>query len=105
MTLTIQLTDDEKQRLTEAASSACVPPEEVVHRLIAEHLPGPAAREDSAPEQPALHPAIAMLRKWREEDYTDDPEELRRAEEELAEFKRQMNAPRKEAGERLLFPE
>jgi hypothetical protein len=48
---------------------------------------------------------IALLQSWIAEDATDDPEEIRKAEEELAEFKRNINAPRKEAGERLLFPE
>ncbi len=50
-------------------------------------------------------PTIALLKSWLEEDATDDPEELRAAEEELREFKRNMNQPRKEAGARLLYPE
>ena len=48
--------------------------------------------------------AIALLRSWREQDATDDPEELRKAEEELAEFKRNMNANRAATGERLVYP-
>lgn len=50
-------------------------------------------------------PTMALLRSWLEEDATDDPEEIRDAEEELREFKRNMNLPRKEAGARLLYPE
>ena len=50
-------------------------------------------------------PTIALLQSWLEEDATDDPEELRAADEELREFKRNMNQPRKEAGARLLYPE
>ena len=50
-------------------------------------------------------PTIALLKSWLEEDATDDPEELRAAEEELREFKRNMNLPRKQAGARLLYPE
>src|SRR5581483_10971129 len=50
-------------------------------------------------------PTIALLKSWLEEDATDDPEEIRAAEEELREFKRNMNKPRKEAGARLLYPE
>ena len=49
--------------------------------------------------------SIALLKSWLEEDATDDPEEIRAAEEELREFKRNMNLPRKEAGARLHYPE
>ena len=48
---------------------------------------------------------MLLMRLWLEEDATDNPEEIRQAEEELKEFKRNMNKPRKEAGARLLFPE
>ena len=48
--------------------------------------------------------AIALLRSWREQDATDDPDEIRQAEEDLAEFKRNMNANRAATGERLAYP-
>lgn len=48
---------------------------------------------------------IALLDAWLQEDATDDPGEIRQAEEDLRQFKRNMNAPRKEGGERLLFPD
>jgi hypothetical protein len=48
---------------------------------------------------------MALMQSWIEEDATDDPEEIRAAEEELREFKRNMNLPRKETGARLLYPE
>ncbi len=35
--------------------------------------------------------AIDLLRKWREEDATDDPEELARREADWQEFKKGMN--------------
>jgi hypothetical protein len=50
-------------------------------------------------------PTMKLMRSWLEEDATDDPEEIKIAEEELREFKRNMNAPRKESGARLLYPE
>jgi hypothetical protein len=37
---------------------------------------------------------LELLAKWRAEDATDDPEELREAEQELAEFKKTMNENR-----------
>ena len=48
---------------------------------------------------------MALMKAWLEEDATDDPEEIRQAEEELREFKHNMNLPRKAAGARLLYPE
>src|SRR5689334_1778802 len=50
-------------------------------------------------------PTMALMRAWLEEDATDDPEEIQAAEEELREFKHNMNQPRKESGARLLYPE
>jgi len=47
----------------------------------------------------------AYLRARLAEEATDDPEEIRKAQEELDEFKRSMNATRKEGGAQLLFPE
>jgi hypothetical protein len=65
------------------------------------------APTQSAPPLPDPQNAssIALLKSWLEEDATDDPEEIRAAEEDLREFKRNMNLPRKEAGARLLYPE
>jgi hypothetical protein len=48
---------------------------------------------------------MALMKSWLEEDATEDPDEIRAAEEELREFKRNMNLPRKQAGARLLYPE
>lgn len=48
-------------------------------------------------------PTIALLEAWIGSAPTD-PEAIREAEEDLREFKRNMNLPRKEAGARLLYP-
>ena len=67
---------------------------------------GDALTEEPAPlPDPENAASIALLKTLLEEDATDDPQELRQAEEELREFKRNMNLPRKEAGARLLYPE
>lgn len=60
---------------------------------------------EAAPADPQADASIALLQSWLEEDATDDPDEIRQAEEELLEFKRNMNLPRKEAGARLHYPE
>jgi hypothetical protein len=44
------------------------------------------------------------LAAWRAQDATNNPEELRAAERELADFKRTMNENRAGAGELLLYP-
>ncbi len=47
---------------------------------------------------------LELLRSWRLQDATDNPEEIRAAEEEIAAFKKAMNEPRIVAGEPLLYP-
>ena len=46
----------------------------------------------------------AETRSWLEEDATDDPDEIRRAQEELEEFKRGINVERERAGARRIYP-
>jgi hypothetical protein len=47
---------------------------------------------------------LELLRNWRLQDATDDPEEIRAAEDEIAAFKKAMNENRIAAGESLLHP-
>lgn len=58
--------------------------------------PQPPAEKDYA--------TIALLRRWREEDATDDPELIRQAELELEEFKRNMNENRRRDGRPPVYP-
>jgi hypothetical protein len=74
--------------------------------------------EPSAMKQPStVHPADApqpptaidtatleLLASWKAEDATTDPEKLREADEEIAQFKKAMNENRAATGARLLFP-
>jgi hypothetical protein len=94
MTLEIDLTSEEEASLRAAAQAAGIEPAECVRRLLAQHL-------TSGPSNQAT---LDLLRAWDEEDATDDPEEIRQAEEELQAFKEAMNAPRAAAGARLLYP-
>ena len=48
---------------------------------------------------------MALMRSWLEEDATNDPAEQQAAQQELNEFKRRMNQPRKEVGARPHYPE
>jgi hypothetical protein len=94
MTVTIELTPEEEARLRAAARDAGIDTAEWARRTLTERLPllppGQATRE--------------LLRAWREEDATEDLDEIRRAEEELTAFKQAMNAARDEAGARRLYP-
>jgi len=54
---------------------------------------------------PANDASIALLNSWLDEDATTDPKKLKEAEEDLKEFMRNMNIPRKQAGARLHYPE
>lgn len=47
---------------------------------------------------------LEILATWKAEDATTDPEKLREADEEIAEFKKAMNKNRAATGARLLFP-
>jgi hypothetical protein len=47
---------------------------------------------------------LELLARWQRQDATDDPEEIRAAEKELAEFKKVTNETRSLAGERILYP-
>jgi hypothetical protein len=47
---------------------------------------------------------LKLLAVWKAEDATTDPERLREADDEIAEFKKAMNENRAATGARLLFP-
>ena len=100
MTLTIDFTSTEETRLAEAARREGLAQIEIVKHLVMRHLPVYENEENT--ENAA---AIALLRGWLRDEATDDPAEIRKAQEELDEFKRNLNANRKITGERLLFPE
>jgi hypothetical protein len=105
MTMTVDLTPQIEAWINAEAKRRGLLPVDLVRRVIEERAAAPPA----PPQTPAIDtgrdPTIALMQAWLSEDATDDPQKIRAAEEELITFKRNMNAPRKEAGERLLFPE
>ena len=101
MTLTIEFTPQEEAWLHDQATHYGLPPSEIVKRLVEERLPPAKTTSGIDPENAA---AIALLDSWLEEDATDDPEQLRKAEKEFEELKRNLNANRAATGERLVFP-
>ena len=47
---------------------------------------------------------LELLARWRIQDATNNPEELRTAEREVANFRKEMNENRASAGEPPLYP-
>ena len=69
--------------------------------------------ESSVPPPPVVQPSnngsvdtatLELLRSWRLQDATDNPDEIRAAEEEIAAFKKAMNETRLVGGEPVLYP-
>ena len=54
---------------------------------------------------PIAYATLQLLTDWRAKDATSDPEELRAAETELADFKYSMNEGRAMSGERVVYPD
>lgn len=74
------------------------------YRLVEVEESEETAEQEAALPDPANAASIALLKSWIAQAPTD-PEAIRAAEEDLREFQRNMNQPRKEAGARLLYPE
>ncbi len=69
----------------------------------------PMTSQPTTPPPPSSNGSIdtatlELLARWRSQDATTDPEQIRAAEQELTEFKRAMNESRTVAGEPVLFP-
>lgn len=103
MNLVLDIPRPVEARIEEEALRAGVSPAELLTGLVLEKF-GPAPL-DAEVQKRLNAPSIALLQQWLKESGTRDPNELRQAEEEAQQFKRDMNAPRKEVGARLLFPE
>jgi hypothetical protein len=104
MNLIIDVPSPIGARIQEEAEKAGVTPTEIAARaLIQSFSPPPFDTE----EQKRLNaPSIAHLQSWLEEaNRPRTAEEAAEAEADLTQLMHNLNAPRKEAGERLLFPE
>ena len=103
--ITLDLSPTEEARVAATARQIGLAPAEYATKLVQENLP-PTPPEVDAPKISAKNAAaIAQLRAWKEEDATDDPEELRQADADLNELLENLNRNRIESGERPLFPD
>lgn len=101
MTLVIDLPEPLEARLEAEATRAGVRPADLAAEFIKKNLASTGELE----ELKRLNaPSIALLQSWLA-DAPTDPAAIQEAEKELLEFKRAMNAPRKESGARIPFPE
>jgi len=65
----------------------------------------PSAMPPAPPPSGAIDTTtLELLAAWKAEDATTDPEKLREADAEIAQFKKAMNGNRAATGARLLFP-
>lgn len=103
MTLTIDLTPQAEAWLSAEARQNGVLPSDWAQRVLEERaaLSAPISLPPAIDAENAA--ALALLNQWIAEDATDDPEEIRKVDKEVAELKRNLNANRAETGERLVF--
>ena len=91
MTLTLNLRPELEVQLQQEAAKEGVAPEEFAVQTLEQRLQ--TARNQAA---------IELLRRWREEDATEDPAEREARQTEWEVFAAAMNENR--AGERKLYP-
>ena len=97
MTLIIELTPSEEERLATVARQKGIEPAELARKLVTEHLPPISLEEEE-------DPTLALFAQWDREDARMTPEEIEEARREAEEFKRNINAERVRAGSRILYP-
>ncbi len=102
--ITLDLTPTEEAQISTVARQTGLAPADYVKKLVKENLP-PVPTGLEVPQISAKNvAAIAQLQAWEEEEFTDDPEELRQADADLNELLQNLNKNRIESGERPLFP-
>ena len=102
MTVTLNLKPEVEAEIAQKAAAEGTGISDYLEKMIEERVvPGPATDRLQAQLEKS-QAALAMLRQWREEDKTDDPEEIARRQAELDEFKMAMNESH--TSSRILFP-
>ena len=93
MTLTIELSRNQEERLEAAARRQGLAPEELARKLFDEHLPPVTEEQD---------PTLALFAKWANEDARKTTEEVAKENQMWEEFEKGINAARQEQGMRQL---
>ncbi len=90
--------------VTRQANAQGVALSEQIDRLVAEAIrrQSPLVLLSAEAQREKNQRAQAVLRQWREEDKTDDPEEIARRQSELDEFKASLNSSH--SSNRVIYP-
>lgn len=103
MTVTLDLPPDMEAQISEEAAEKGQELPDYLLSLIQGRPTPKKPRVIYSQEQLAKNQtAIAVLRQWREEDATDDPEEIARRQAEWEEFKKGMNEAH--TSDRVIYP-
>ena len=102
MSLVIDLPQPIEARLEEEAARIGVTAAELVIDVIKNTFSAPI---DAEAQKQLNASSIVLLQRWLKEGENCDSEDTGKSEQELEEFKRNLNASRKETGSRLLFPD
>ena len=100
--MTITSKSRPKAETTRPTATADPTIQDRIDAMIAEavkNAPPPLSAEEQRKKNQA---ARELLRAWREEDATDDPEQIAQSEAEWEEFKKSMNE--NHSSNRVLFP-
>lgn len=101
-TVTLDLKPEVEAEVTRRAEAQGVALSEQIDRLVAEAIrrqPPPLSAEAQMERN---RKAQAVLRQWRKEDKTDDPEEIARRQAEWEEFRKGMNE--NHSSGRIIYP-
>ncbi len=106
MNVTLELNPIEEAWLNFQTQKQGLSSAEIIRQLVEERIStGNWTPEDQLPALDSeSRAAITLLNTYLETEAVNDLEDIRKAEEELAEFKRSMNANRVATGERLVYP-
>lgn len=104
MILEIELAPPVERCLRAEATKAGVPPTEYAAELLTQILP--IGRIDAEEQKRLNAPSIALMKAWlAKAKKPRTAEEEAEAEADMLELMRNLNAPRRESGERLHFPD
>ncbi len=96
MTLLIELTPEQEARVNAVAQHNGVAPDEVLKKLVDEHLPAVTANNAE------VDPTLALFAKWEEEDTLKSPQETAEENYLWETFEQGINDARRTQGMREL---